>query len=271
MKLRLLIISILLLIAPALYADSEVTIGGKTGAAHIIQDEGTSLRPRPYLNFTGAGATCTDDGGKTVCNITGSDGVGSGTVYYKESGSAAVSFDTVDFRSGFDTSFSGTEVDVSLDLSEVLTGQATADTVNRIYINSIDISDDTNLTAGTGITLTGDTVSVTDNYVLNTSDTMSGSLDIDGTLTLGSGGISIANATGNLDGEVIQNDTIDDDSIDLVDITLADFTNDANFLTTVDISNNTNLTAGTGITLTGDTVSVTDNYVLNTSDTMSVA
>lgn len=55
------------------YADSEVTTSGHTGADHIIQSGGTSLRPRPYLNFTG-GITCSDTGGKTVCSGSGSGG-----------------------------------------------------------------------------------------------------------------------------------------------------------------------------------------------------
>jgi hypothetical protein len=42
----------------------------------------------------------------------------------------------------------------------------------------VDISDDTNLTAGTGITITGDTVSVQDIYVLTAGDSMSGTLQM---------------------------------------------------------------------------------------------
>ena len=42
----------------------------------------------------------------------------------------------------------------------------------------IDISDDTNLTAGTGINIIGDTVAVQDIYVLNAGDTMTGTLDM---------------------------------------------------------------------------------------------
>ncbi len=66
--------------------------------------------------------------------------------------------------------------------------------------------------------------------------------------------------------------TIDIDDIkaadlDLTDITLNDFTNDANFLTTVDISANTNLTAGDHITLTNDDLDVDDDFILNTGDT----
>lgn len=69
---NLILLLILFLTTPC-FADSESTIGGKTAAAHIIQSGGTSLRPRPYLNFTGS-ISCSDSGGKTVCNGTGGGG-----------------------------------------------------------------------------------------------------------------------------------------------------------------------------------------------------
>ncbi|MCB9721226.1 MAG: hypothetical protein H6756_10135 [Candidatus Omnitrophica bacterium] len=50
----------------------------------------------------------------------------------------------------------------------------------------IDISDDTNLTAGTGITITGDTVAVQDIYVLTAGDTMTGNLNVDARMVIGS-------------------------------------------------------------------------------------
>ncbi|MBP9714923.1 MAG: hypothetical protein KBD52_00305 [Candidatus Pacebacteria bacterium] len=48
-------------------------------------------------------------------------------------------------------------------------------------ISGLDISDDTNLTAGTNITLTGDDLSVDDVFVLNSGDTMTGALILDDT------------------------------------------------------------------------------------------
>jgi len=42
-----------------------------SAAYSLIQDEGVSLARRQTLNFTGAGVTCSDSGGKTVCTITG--------------------------------------------------------------------------------------------------------------------------------------------------------------------------------------------------------
>lgn len=50
--------------------ENEDTVGGMSADGHYIQEEGTTLRQRPYLNFTGSLLTCSDSGGKTVCNTT---------------------------------------------------------------------------------------------------------------------------------------------------------------------------------------------------------
>ncbi|MCB9721224.1 MAG: hypothetical protein H6756_10125 [Candidatus Omnitrophica bacterium] len=50
----------------------------------------------------------------------------------------------------------------------------------------VDISDDTNLTAGTGITIIGDTIAVQDIYVLDAGDTMTGNLNVDAQMVIGS-------------------------------------------------------------------------------------
>lgn len=49
-----------------------------TTAYSTIQDEGTPLTQRSTVNFTGAGVTCTDSGGITVCTIAGGGGGGGG-------------------------------------------------------------------------------------------------------------------------------------------------------------------------------------------------
>lgn len=69
---------------------AETTVGGQRGEGHIVQDEGVKLRQRPYLNFTGTGVTCSDSGGKTVCNVTSGSGTPAGTtgqVQYNNGGS----------------------------------------------------------------------------------------------------------------------------------------------------------------------------------------
>ncbi len=125
-----------LLVPSVVFADSENTIGGKTAAPSIIQDEGTSLRPRPYLNFTGSSISCSDSGGKTVCNVTGGSGGGSAQAIQESDTGVVTSADTVDYRSGFDvTEDPSGEANISLDLNEVLSGPVTSDSSNLTYMN----------------------------------------------------------------------------------------------------------------------------------------
>lgn len=62
----------LILAAPRL---TQPSAGGS--GYNTIQDESTPLTQRTTVNFTGAGVSCTDSGGITVCTITGG-GAGSG-------------------------------------------------------------------------------------------------------------------------------------------------------------------------------------------------
>lgn len=61
-----------------LFASSELSIGGKTGQAHIIQLDGTGFRPRPYLNFIGD-VNILDFEGKTRVDITAATAGGATT------------------------------------------------------------------------------------------------------------------------------------------------------------------------------------------------
>lgn len=56
---------------------SGFTAGASSGGYATVQDEGSSLTARTVLNFTGAGVSCVDSGGKTVCTIGGGGGGGS--------------------------------------------------------------------------------------------------------------------------------------------------------------------------------------------------
>ena len=42
------------------YIDNSVIAGGSGGGGHIIMEDGTSLPPRAYLNFTGPGVDVSD-------------------------------------------------------------------------------------------------------------------------------------------------------------------------------------------------------------------
>lgn len=47
-----------------------------TQAYSTVEDEATPLTQRSTVNFTGAGVSCADSGGKTVCTISGGGGGG---------------------------------------------------------------------------------------------------------------------------------------------------------------------------------------------------
>ncbi len=84
---------------------------------------------------------------------------------------------------------------------------------------------------------------------------------------------------GYIDGEVIKDDTIDDDSLDFTNITLNDFTDDliedsshthtGATISNLDISDDTNLIAGTHITLTDDTLDIDDSFIKNYEDDLT--
>ena len=151
----------------------------------------------------------------------------------------------------------------------------------------IDISDDTNLTAGTGITITGDTVAVQDIYVLTAGDTMTGNLNVDAQMVIGSQAAPetsiildlsasdqalrvtrLADPNANIAqprNGMIAYDSTDDQLQAYIGGTWLELSAAG----MIDISDDTNLTAGTGITITGDTVAVQDIYVLTAGDTMT--
>lgn len=60
----------------------ETSGGGGGGGGHTIEDEGVAVTQRTTLNFTGAGVTVADSGGKTVVTIPGGGGGGGGNSYF---------------------------------------------------------------------------------------------------------------------------------------------------------------------------------------------
>ena len=68
-------------ILTAMLLSGGFTPGTSSGGGYsTIQDEGAPLTQRATVNFTGAGVSCTDSGGITVCTITGGGGGGSANV-----------------------------------------------------------------------------------------------------------------------------------------------------------------------------------------------
>ena len=136
------------------------------------------------------------------------------------------------------------------------------------YLTTVDISSNTNLAGGTGITLTGDTLSTTDSEIVH--DNLSGFVSNE---HIDHSGVSITAGTGlNGGGNITTTRTLNVDS-DYKNTSLNSFTaSNANtslnaatgsYLTSVDISDDTNLAGGTGITLTGDTLSTTDSEIVH--------
>lgn len=60
-------------------AGATVTIGGGGTYNQVIEDEGVAVTQRSNLNFVGAGVTCADSGGKTVCTVTSGGSTGNWT------------------------------------------------------------------------------------------------------------------------------------------------------------------------------------------------
>lgn len=164
-------------------------------------------------------------------------------------------------------SFSGS-IDISdqSNLSASLPVQLVGDTVS---LATIDISDNTNLSGGTNITLSGDTLNVDDSFILNTGDTATGDFDFSGAT------FEAPNSTtlpGSCSAGQIYIDTDATSGQQFYVCESGTFVLQGDGTTTpgsVDISDDTNLSAGTNITLTGDTLNVDDAFILNTGDTVT--
>jgi len=193
-------------------------------------------------NFTADLGTDIDDteldfGSITLADFTNDAGFITTDTNTTYTGSGGVTLTGTNFTADLGTSIDATEIDTDAVADDEIdyTAVTLLDFTNDAnFLTTVDVSDDTNLTAGSGATLTGDEISVD----LGTS----------------------------IDASEIDTNAVADDEIDYTAVTLLDFTNDANFLTTVDVSDDTNLTAGTGATLTGDEISVDLGTSIDTAE-----
>lgn len=62
---------ILLCLLPTLVFAEETYVNGQTNSGHFIQDEGTTVRQRDFLNFTGGGVSVSNVGRASTVNILG--------------------------------------------------------------------------------------------------------------------------------------------------------------------------------------------------------
>jgi len=197
---------------------------------------------------------------------------------------------------------------------EVLTsnGSGASPTFQSPFAGGVDISTDTNLSAGTNITLSGDTLNVDDVFVLTAGDIMTGALvlddvslqiqegtdtlsilvptltvdrsvsfpDRDGEVSLLGFSIEVTELAVQTTGVVITWDTSGNaltvgpgtaGEVLTSNGTGASPTFQSPFAGGVDISTDTNLSAGTNITLSGDTLNVDDVFVLTAGDIMTGA
>ncbi len=157
----------------------------------------------------------------------------------------------------------------SADTADALSGDPTdcgannyayqIDAAGDLTCSTIDLSDSVNLVAGTNITLSGDTLNVDDAFVLNDGDTMTGALVLDDT------SLQIQEGVDTL---TITVPTLTAGRA----VTFPDAAGEVSLLgQAIDISAETNLTAGDHITLTDDDLDVDDDFVFNDGDTMTGA
>ncbi|MGE3361822.1 MAG: hypothetical protein AB7O92_34815, partial [Acidimicrobiia bacterium] len=295
-----------------LTAGFGITITGDTVSVQdiYVQTAGDSMTGS--LQFVGVGSDITTGAGEDLALMPASGRVGVGTT--------APALGTILDLSATDAALRVTRLSNPLtDIATPRNGMIAYDSTDnelQAYVNGswvmlaeggmIDISDDTNLTAGFGITITGDTVSVQDIYVQTAGDSMTGSLQFVGVgsdITTGAGeDLALMPASGRVGvgttapalGTILDLSATDAAlrvtrlsnpltdiatprngmiAYDSTDNELQAYVNGSWVMLAeggmIDISDDTNLTAGFGITITGDTVSVQDIYVQTAGDSMT--
>jgi hypothetical protein len=165
-------------------AEDEIAVDGIAGYSIIVQDEDTTLSPRPYLNFTGAGVTAATSGGKMNVTISGG-GASAGALDVQLSGASVctdASCDTVTFSNDFSITESATNT-ASVGLSNI-----TVDTINTFTFNQSVASGATPTFTNTNFTASANKNYVTDAQLVvigNTSGANTGDNDQVGSVTLG--------------------------------------------------------------------------------------
>lgn len=158
-------------------AGVTVTLGAGTGSYNqTIEDEGVAVTQRSNLNFVGAGVSCADSGGKTVCTISSGGSTGNWTF----TGDAADDSGAAVLTIGATT--------------------ATGVTLSRTA-GTITMAGDTVFSANKGVTVTAGTSSFNFSGGTGTFLTSSGANTLSGTTTLAaSKNFVYAAGTGTFDG-----------------------------------------------------------------------
>ena len=159
-----------------------------SNGVHIHSSNGTEVA---YFGITG-GADSTFSGGVNIDGATRLATSLTGLLYGTSGAVTATANGTNGFIlgmvGGVPTWVATSSMPVAGDVTGTLSSIAVTDDSHAhtgATLSGVDISDDTNLTAGTNITLTGDDLSVDDAFLLNTGDTGTGSYTLSYASTTG--------------------------------------------------------------------------------------
>lgn len=121
-------------------AGVTVTLGAGTGSYNqTIEDEGTPLTQRTNLNFVGAGISCADSGGKTVCTISSGGSTGNWTFTGDAADDTGAAVLTIGATTATGVTIGRTAganilaADTTLASGKTLTGAAASD----LYLNAV--------------------------------------------------------------------------------------------------------------------------------------
>ncbi|MBU0667747.1 hypothetical protein KJ951_01945, partial [Patescibacteria group bacterium] len=171
----------------ALAGNNDLFVGDMLGVeGNIYTDGGLDVVGTTTLN----GATTLGDAADDVLTATGT---WAGASPFVLEGATADGFETT--ISVTDPTADRTITVPNVTGTLVTTGDTGSVTGTMISDGSVDISDDTNLVAGTNISLAGDTLNVDDAFLLNTGDTGTGDYDFTGAVLQGLNALVFEGAT----------------------------------------------------------------------------
>lgn len=237
----------------------NVTDTWDLGTSSLKWEDGHFNGTVDATDFTGDGSALT--------------GIGSGTGGIINTGSTTIGADSDDNGSGVIVLQIGgvTMFEVTNAGNIDITNTITSGTWNG---DEIDISDYTNLVAGTNITLAGDTLNVDDAFMVNdASDTMLGTLTSNGlTVTTGNaltfGVVQWDDGSDKIEGNILADNSVDDDALDFTSITLASFTAD---IATTDLTDTANVMYLDDFnTFTELQTQIADKTLVNEEDTTTI-
>ena len=190
-------------------AGVTVTLGAGTGSYNqTIEDEGGAVTQRTNLNFVGAGVSCADSGGKTVCTIAGGGSTGNWTFTgdaADDSGAAVLTIGATTATGVTIGRTAGANIlaaDTTLASGKTLTGAAASD----LYLNAVTGRDVRLRVNGTNVVSVGGS-SVAINQSVSLAPNMGISISGAGTSAIdfsnGTGIFATTTGTNTLGGDVV--------------------------------------------------------------------